>query len=144
MRKLFGTDGIRGVAGQFPLDQATTFVIGRAIAHHLTAKSQKPRVLIGQDTRESSGWIADSVAAGLAAGGGEAVSAGGITTPGVAFLARKQSFDAGIVILASHNSWTDNGIKVFCGDGYKLSDEIELAIEKEIFTTIEQGGGSPG
>ena len=132
MRKLFGTDGIRGIAGEYPLDRATTFAIGNALGHHLAKKSSKPRVVIGQDTRESSGWIGDSVAAGLAAAGAEVASAGVITTPGVAYLARKQSFAAGIVISASHNPWTDNGIKVFGGDGYKLSDELELSIEQEI------------
>lgn len=136
MRKLFGTDGIRGIAGEYPLDRATTVAIGSALGHHLTKKGHKPRVVIGQDTRESSGWIGDSVAAGLTAAGAEVASAGVITTPGVAYLARKQSFAAGVVISASHNPWTDNGIKVFGGDGYKLSDEIELSIEKEIFETL--------
>ncbi|HEX6466914.1 MAG TPA: phosphoglucosamine mutase [Terriglobales bacterium] len=139
MRKLFGTDGIRGVAGEPPLDKKTVFAIGRALAHHLTAKSRKPRVVIGQDTRESSGWIGDTLASGLLVSGGEAASAGVITTPGIAYLARKHSFDAGVVISASHNPWTDNGIKVFGGDGYKLADEIELAIEKEIFSILEDG-----
>src|SRR5438067_6478980 len=139
MRKLFGTDGIRGVAGKFPLDRATTFAIGNALGDHLTKEAQGPRVVIGQDTRESSGWIADSIAAGLAAGSAEVASAGVITTPGIAYLARKQSFAAGIVISASHNPWADNGIKVFGADGYKLSDEIELAIEKEIFKKLAAG-----
>lgn len=140
MRKLFGTDGIRGIAGEYPLDRATTFAIGNALGHHLTKKSPKPRVVIGQDTRESGGWIADSVAAGLAAAGAEVASAGVITTPGVAYLARKQSFAAGVVISASHNPWTDNGIKVFGGDGYKLSDELELSIEQEIFDMLAKRG----
>ncbi len=139
MRKLFGTDGIRAVAGEPPLDKKTVFAIGRALAHHLTAKSRKPRVVIGQDTRESSGWIGDTLASGLLVSGGEAASAGVITTPGIAYLARKHSFDAGVVISASHNPWTDNGIKVFGGDGYKLADQIELAIEKEIFSILEDG-----
>ena len=139
MRKLFGTDGIRGIAGEFPLDKATTFAIGHALAHHLAGKSEKPRVVIGQDTRESSGWIGDTIAAGLTAGSAEVASAGVITTPGVAYLARKLGFAAGVVISASHNPWTDNGIKVFGGDGYKLSDEIELAIEKEIFGKLAKG-----
>src|SRR5215510_3494006 len=140
MRKLFGTDGIRGIAGEYPLDGATTFAIGRALAHHLARKSPKPRVVIGQDTRESSGWIADTVAAGLTIGGAEVASAGVITTPGIAYLARKRSFAAGVVISASHNPWTDNGIKIFGGDGYKLSDELELSIEKEIFDKLPKRG----
>src|SRR5437764_6511611 len=139
-RKLFGTDGIRGVAGEFPLDGGTVFAIGRALGHHLSRDKRRPRVVIGQDTRESSAWIADAVAAGLASWTAEISSAGVITTPGIAYLARELNFDAGVVISASHNPWTDNGIKVFGGDGYKLSDEIELSIEKEIFRLIEDGG----
>src|SRR2546423_11730403 len=81
----------------------------------------------------------DSVAAGLAAGGVEVASAGVITTPGVAYLARKQSFAAGVVISASHNPWTDNGIKIFGGDGYKLADAVELEIEREIFAELAGG-----
>jgi phosphoglucosamine mutase len=138
-RKLFGTDGIRGVAGEFPLDGNTIFAIGRALGHHLGRGDRRPRVVIGQDTRESGAWIGDTVAAGLASSQTEVASAGVITTPGIAFLARELGFDAGIVISASHNPWTDNGIKVFGGDGYKLSDEMELSIEKEIFRLIDQG-----
>src|SRR3954469_208578 len=136
-RKLFGTDGIRGVAGEFPLDGITVFAIGRALGHHLGRDNRRPRVVIGQDTRESSGWIADALAAGLASSTGEVSSAGVITTPGIAYLVRDLCFDAGVVVSASHNPWTDNGIKGFCGDGYKLADEIELSIEKEIFRLIE-------
>ena len=141
-RKLFGTDGIRGVAGEFPLDGSTVFAIGRALGHHLSRGKRSPRVVIGQDTRESSAWIADAVAAGLASWAAEVSSAGVITTPGIAYLVRELNFDAGIVISASHNPWTDNGIKVFGGDGYKLSDDVELSIEKEIFRLIEEGGGA--
>ena len=136
-RQLFGTDGIRGVAGAFPLSRESTFCIGRALGHDLLKLKSKPRVVIGQDTRESSRWIADSVAAGLASCGVEVHSAGVITTPGVAYLARSRKFDAGVVISASHNPWTDNGIKVFSGDGFKLPDARELAIEKEIFGLLQ-------
>jgi phosphoglucosamine mutase len=141
-RKLFGTDGIRGVAGEFPLDSGTVFAIGRALGHHLARPNGPPRVVIGQDTRESSGWIADAVAAGLISSTSQVASAGVITTPGIAYLARELGFDAGVVISASHNPWTDNGIKVFGRDGYKLSDEIELSIEREIFRLIEEGSGT--
>src|SRR6202040_4163053 len=96
-----------------------------------------PRVVIGQDTRESSRWIADRVALGLTSCQIEVRSAGVITTPGVAYLARSQKFDAGVVISASHNPWTDNGIKVFSGDGFKLPDSHELAIEQEIFAILQ-------
>ena len=136
-RQLFGTDGIRGVAGEFPLTRETVYFIGRALAHNLLTLKAKPRVLIGQDTRESSRWIADRVAEGLAAVGVDVHSAGVITTPGVAYLARSRGMAAGVVISASHNPWTDNGIKVFSGDGFKLTDARELAIEKEIFALLE-------
>ena len=135
MKKLFGTDGIRGVAGQSPLDPATIHAVGLALAHHLApdAPGQSPRVLIGMDTRESSDWIAAALTAGLTAGRATVESAGVITTPAVAYLARAHSFSAGIVISASHNPWQDNGIKLFGPDGYKLPDSTELAIEAEIF-----------
>src|SRR4029077_9489150 len=121
-RQLFGTDGIRGLAGEFPLTAESTFLIGRALGHDLLRSNPRPRVLIGQDTRESSCWIADRVSLGLASCNVEAHSAGVITTPGVAYLARSRKFDAGVVISASHNPWVDNGIKVFSGDGFKLPD----------------------
>jgi phosphoglucosamine mutase len=136
-RQLFGTDGIRGVAGEFPLTQDSVYWIGRALGHDLLRVNAKARVVIGQDTRLSSRWIADRFLQGLASVGVQTRSAGVITTPGVAFLARSQGFDAGIVISASHNPWTDNGIKIFSGDGYKLPDARELAIEKEIFTLLQ-------
>jgi phosphoglucosamine mutase len=135
-RKLFGTDGIRGVAGEFPLTAQSTYLIGRALGHDLLRATAKARAVMGQDTRESSAWIADRVAAGMAAVGVEVHSAGVITTPGVAYLARSRGMAAGVVISASHNPWTDNGIKVFSGDGFKLSDARELEIEKEIFALL--------
>jgi phosphoglucosamine mutase len=136
-RQLFGTDGIRGVAGEFPLTRDSVYWIGRALGHDLLRGNPKPRVVIGQDTRASSPWIADRFLQGLRSVGVETRSAGVITTPGVAFLARSQKFDAGVVISASHNPWTDNGIKIFSGDGYKLPDARELAIEKEIFALLQ-------
>jgi phosphoglucosamine mutase len=135
-RKLFGTDGIRGMAEAFPLDPDTTYSIGRALGRHLSRAGAYGCVVIGQDTRESSPAIADSVAAGLQSVGVELRSAGVITTPGIAYLARTQKFDAGIVVSASHNPWTDNGIKVFGHDGYKLADGVELEIEKKIFSHL--------
>src|SRR6202050_1641667 len=138
-RQLFGTDGIRGVAGAFPLTAESTFLIGRALGHDLLRGTPKAQAVMGQDTRESSGWIADRVASGLAAVGVEVHSAGVITTPGVAYLARSRGFAAGVVISASHNPGTDNGIKVFSGDGFKLTDARELAIEKEIFALLQNG-----
>ena len=137
-RQLFGTDGIRGVAGEYPLDRRTVEIIGRALGMRLAAEHPGVQVVIGQDTRESSEWIAELLARGLASRGVRAVEAGVITTPGIAYLARARNFAAGIVISASHNPWQDNGIKVFGHDGYKLSDEIEHQIEAEIFRELEQ------
>ncbi len=142
-RQLFGTDGIRGVAEKFPLTRDSVYWIGRALGHDLVRMNAKARVVIGQDTRVSSQWIADRFLQGMASVGVETRSAGVITTPGVAFLARSQGFDAGVVISASHNPWTDNGIKIFSGDGYKLPDTRELAIEKEIFALLQDSDAVP-
>ncbi len=133
MRKLFGTDGIRGVAGVAPLDETTVYAVGLALAHSLRPLSITPRVVAGRDTRESSGWILQMLAAGLRSGGAELVSAGVLPTPAVAYLTRRHGFQAGVVISASHNPWQDNGIKLFGGDGFKLADGVELAIEDVIF-----------
>ncbi len=137
MRKLFGTDGIRAVAGEAPLDPKTIYAVGIALAHQLKANAHEPTVVLGMDTRESSGWIAAALTAGLVRGGATAKSAGVVTTPAIAYLARKHKFSAGVVISASHNPWYDNGIKIFAGDGYKLPDETELRIEDEIFRQLE-------
>ncbi len=146
MRKLFGTDGIRGVAGEYPLDKKTVFAIGRALGDHLPAGPR--RVVIGQDTRESSAWIADTLASGLRMANVVVASAGVITTPGIAYIAHTQKFSAGVVVSASHNPWRDNGIKVFGPDGYKLPDQTELEIETEIFsllnTVTDTHGGPSG
>jgi phosphoglucosamine mutase len=133
MKKLFGTDGIRAVAGQSPLDPATVYAVGRALAHHL---GESPRVLLGMDTRESSAWIATTLTAGLTSAGAAVESAGVITTPAIAFLTKSRRFSAGVVISASHNPWQDNGIKLFGPDGFKLPDATELAIEEEIFRQL--------
>jgi phosphoglucosamine mutase len=138
MRQLFGTDGIRGVAGEYPLDRRTVYAIGRALGQRLAARHTSARALIGQDTRESSAGISSVLAAGLEASHVHVVSAGVITTPGVAYLTRANGFAAGIVISASHNPWQDNGIKVFGADGYKLSDQLEHEIEADIFAHLEQ------
>jgi phosphoglucosamine mutase len=136
-RKLFGTDGIRGVAGEYPLDTKTIFATGVALARLLGAGSKDLRILLGADTRESSAWIVAVIAEGLQGGGARVENAGVITTPGVAYLTHTNGFGAGIVISASHNPWRDNGIKVFASDGYKLPDEAELNIEAEIFRLME-------
>jgi phosphoglucosamine mutase len=131
-RKLFGTDGIRAVAGETPLDPTTIFAVGLALAHSLKNSAAEPAVLLGRDTRESSPWIAAMLTAGLRAAGARVASAGIVPTPAVAFLARTHGFQAGVVISASHNPWRDNGIKLFGPDGFKLPDTVELAMEDEI------------
>jgi phosphoglucosamine mutase len=131
-RELFGTDGMRGVAGGFPLDPVTIFATGLALGRSLHNRAAKPAVLLGWDTRESSAWIGSTFAAGLRQAGARVESAGVVPTPAVAFLTRKLGFQTGAVISASHNPWRDNGIKLFGGDGFKLPDAVELAIEKEI------------
>jgi phosphoglucosamine mutase len=131
-RKLFGTDGIRAIAGQSPLDAITIYAAGVALAHTLHRTCAEPRVLLGRDTRESGPWIAATFAAGARAGGAVVESAGVVPTPAVAFLVRKHGFQAGVVISASHNPWQDNGIKLFGADGFKLPDAVELAMEDEI------------
>jgi phosphoglucosamine mutase len=137
-RTLFGTDGIRGVAGEYPLDRKTVLAIGRALGARLKRRVATPKVVIGQDTRESSVWIAEALAEGLTASGAQFASAGVLTTPGVAYLTRTHGFQAGIVISASHNPWQDNGIKLFGSDGMKLADAIEHEIEQDIFAHIEE------
>ncbi len=131
-RKLFGTDGMRGIAGQAPLDATTVFAAGLALGHSLRKTAAEPKVILGRDTRESSPWIAATLAAGLRQAGARVESAGVVPTPAVAFLARTHGFHAGVVISASHNPWRDNGIKLFGGDGFKLPDAVELAMEDEI------------
>jgi phosphoglucosamine mutase len=138
MRKLFGTDGIRAVAGVAPLDRRTVRAIGVALARTLGTGA---RVVMGMDTRESGPWIAAVLAAGLREGGATVESAGVIPTPAIAFLAKKHGFSAGVVISASHNPWQDNGIKVFGGDGFKLPDAVEMGIEAEIERVLAHAQG---
>ena len=142
MRQLFGTDGIRGIAGTAPLDTRTVYAVGLALAHQLRpaalqsgqlSSSLGPRVILGRDTRESSPWITNLLAAGLRGGGAEVERAGIVPTPAIAYLAHTHGFHAGVVISASHNPWQDNGIKLFGPDGKKLPDQTELAIEEIIF-----------
>jgi phosphoglucosamine mutase len=131
-KQMFGTDGVRGIPGTYPLDDATLFWIGRSLGAYLRRREQSPRVLLGMDTRESGPHIAAWIAAGLAAEGATASSAGLISTPGVACLVRKESFSAGVVISASHNPYHDNGVKLFAGSGMKFPDEIEEQLESDI------------
>jgi phosphoglucosamine mutase len=138
-KKLFGTDGIRGVAGKFPLDAPATYALGVALGDWAAHLDPHPEVLVGMDTRESGPWLAGQVAGGLARAGVGARFAGLITTPGVAHLTRTGSFVAGVMISASHNPYRDNGIKVFSHSGYKLPDEQERALEQKMFALLEAG-----
>lgn len=127
--KLFGTDGIRGVAGESPLDKRTIARVGAAIVRALGGNGHAVRVVVGRDTRESGEWIEHALARGVASQGSHVISAGVIPTPAIAYLARSTGFDLGIVISASHNPFHDNGIKVFSGGGEKLTEAIEAEVE---------------
>jgi phosphoglucosamine mutase len=135
-RQLFGTDGIRGIAGEYPLDARTVHAFGMALGSVARQRGGHPEVLIGMDTRESGPWLARQVAGGLARRGVRARFAGIITTPGIACLTRSDDFVAGVVISASHNPYRDNGLKVFGHSGYKLPDEEEHAMEQEMFRLL--------
>jgi phosphoglucosamine mutase len=145
-KELFGTDGIRGVAGDYPLDPQTIYAFAVALGTEAAARSGGspggPEILIGADTRESSAWIAEVVAGGLASCGARVRYAGVVTTPGVAYLTRTGPFRAGVMISASHNPYQDNGIKVFDHSGFKLPDDEEHAIEQAIFR-LRDGNGKP-
>lgn len=140
MKKLFGTDGIRGVAGEFPLDRATIGQVGMAMGHSLVHAGSRPKVILGRDTRESGDWINHTLTDALHVSGVENVQdVGIITTPGLAYLSRLYQFDMGVMISASHNPYRDNGIKLFSRDGYKLPDDWEVELESEIYSLIDQG-----
>jgi phosphoglucosamine mutase len=128
-RKLFGTDGVRGVAGEF-LTAELALALGRAAARQTEA--ERPRVLIVRDTRESGEMLEAAVAAGVSAAGGDALLGGVLPTPGAPLLIGRYGFDLAAVLSASHNPYEDNGIKFFAADGYKLSDETERAIEQDL------------
>jgi phosphoglucosamine mutase len=143
MKRLFGTDGIRGRARTFPLDAASMYALGESTAHRLIATGLSSTVLLGTDTRESGTEIARALSAGITAGGGRARFAGVIPTPGIAYLCRIEDAGAAISISASHNPWQDNGVKIFGHDGMKLSDELEKQIEDEMLQ-IRVEGREPG
>jgi phosphoglucosamine mutase len=133
MKALFGTDGIRGEAGKFPLDEPTIRIIGSSLARYLeTSLGSSPLIVIGRDTRESGSWIEQALIEGAKGAGSECHSAGVITTPGVAYLTRTLPADAGVVISASHNPYHDNGIKIFSPSGQKIADTVERQIERDI------------
>jgi phosphoglucosamine mutase len=137
-KSLFGTDGIRGVPGTPPLDDATLFATGQALGAYLQREFSAAHVLIGMDTRESGPHIAAILAAGLAQSGATTAFAGVITTPGVACLVRSNDFQAGVVISASHNPFHDNGVKLFSHAGMKFPDAVEEVMEADILRLREQ------
>lgn len=132
MKRLFGTDGVRGVAGEFPLDPPTVTRIGQALIDVLAAGGGTPRVVIGRDTRESGPAIEDALVRGIESRGGRADRGGVLTTPAVACVTRGMGYGAGIVVSASHNPYRDNGIKVFSSAGFKLPDSVEMEIERRV------------
>ena len=140
MTKLFGTDGIRGEAGTFPLDPETVFKIGRSLSERMSERTgRKVRFVTGRDTRESGPWIESEFCRGASSAGAECVSASVITTPGVAFLTDQFGFDLGVVISASHNPFQDNGIKAFFAGGKKIDEELERSVEAD----VAAGMGAP-
>jgi len=130
MGRLFGTDGIRGVANEYPMTAEMAVRVGRAVAMVFKDHSGNPKIIVGRDTRLSGHMLESAIVAGICSAGGDAYLTGVLPTPGVAFTASAAKAGAGIVISASHNPFYDNGIKLFKGNGYKLSDEKEAEIEK--------------
>ncbi len=134
MKKLFGTDGVRGVANQDPMTSEMAMRIGRAAAHVFRDSSRRHRIVIGKDTRLSGYMIESALTSGLCSMGIDVLLIGPVPTPGIAFLTRSLRADAGVVISASHNPYEDNGIKFFGRDGFKLPDELEKKMEDLIFS----------
>ncbi|MBM9603187.1 phosphoglucosamine mutase [Desulfopila inferna] len=134
MQKLFGTDGIRGIANVFPMTTEIAMQVGRAIAFIVKDESKRHRIVIGKDTRLSCYMLENSLAAGICSMGVDVLLVGPMPTPGIAFITTSMRADAGVVISASHNPFQDNGIKIFSNDGFKLPDETEAHIEDLIFS----------
>lgn len=133
MEKLFGTDGIRAAAGEYPLDHNSVCTLGYALIELLRTENLPPRVIIGRDTRESGQWIEQALFQGIEDNSGEAISAGLIPTSAISFLTKQHGFSAGIVISASHNPYQDNGIKIFSAEGTKIAKDWEEILERTIF-----------
>lgn len=130
MGKLFGTDGIRGEANRYPMNAEIAFAMGQAVVYILKKQHDRPRIVIGKDTRISGYMLESSLESGITSMGGNPYLLGVLPTPGISFVAQSMRADAGIVISASHNPYQDNGIKIFSGAGFKLSDEQEEEIEE--------------
>src|SRR6185295_10470903 len=150
-QKLFGTDGIRGLANEFPMTGEIAMAVGRSIAYVLRAHSgrfgkdstrpvRRAKIVIGKDTRLSGYMLEQALASGICSMGADVILIGPLPTPGVAFVTQSMRADAGVMISASHNPYSDNGIKIFSADGYKLPDEIENEIERLVFSKeLEKG-----
>lgn len=132
MRKLFGTDGVRGVANLDPMTSETAMQLGRAAAHIFMRRAGRHQIVIGKDTRISGYMLESALIAGICSMGVDVLVVGPMPTPAIAFLTRSLRADAGVVISASHNPYQDNGIKFFSSDGFKLPDEVEARIEELI------------
>ena len=128
--KLFGTDGIRGVANEYPMTSEMAMRIGKAVASILKKDDRQLKIIIGKDTRSSGDMLEHAVASGICSMGSDVFLSGILPTPGIAYLTVSTGASAGIVISASHNPFFDNGIKIFNGDGFKISDETEAQIEQ--------------
>jgi phosphoglucosamine mutase len=134
MGKLFGTDGVRGVANVYPMTTEVALQLGRGVAHVFRNKGGRHRIVVGKDTRLSGYMLENAITAGICSMGVDVLLIGPLPTPGIAFITTSMRADAGVVISASHNPFQDNGIKFFSGDGFKLADEIEERIEELIFS----------
>ncbi|MBW2016413.1 MAG: phosphoglucosamine mutase [Deltaproteobacteria bacterium] len=132
MGRLFGTDGIRGKANQYPMDGTLAFSLGQAVTHILGGPGPRPKVIVGRDTRISGPMLESALVAGILSMGGDALQVGVLPTPGIAYLATSLRADAGVMVSASHNPYEDNGLKIFSGQGFKLPDDMEEKIENLI------------
>ena len=141
MRKLFGTDGIRGVANKDPMTAEMALRLGQAVAQHFRHPDRPGRIVIGKDTRLSGYMLESALQAGIVSAGADVMLVGPLPTPGIAFITWSMRADAGVVISASHNPFQDNGIKIFAADGFKLPDEVELELEGRM-EAIAGGGGA--
>src|SRR5512135_197460 len=137
VRRLFGTDGVRGVANTEPMTVETALAMGQAAAYLFRGKNGRHKIVIGKDTRLSGYMFETALSAGICAMGGDVLLVGPLPTPGIAFLTHSMRADAGVVISASHNPYQDNGIKFFSRDGFKLPDEKELQIERLVLGSPE-------
>src|SRR5882757_2936089 len=131
-RKLFGTDGIRGVANQDPMTAEVALRLGQAVAQRFRHPSRPGRIVIGKDTRLSGYMLESALVAGIVTAGADVMLVGPLPTPGIAFITSSMRADAGVVISASHNPFQDNGIKIFAADGFKLPDEVEADLERRM------------